>query len=160
MRERDSHKNYYKRAGTAPNEKYLLDALVLVGYNVDSFSKLDDTNEDRTQAHFDNQYHQLHAVEITAATAVFDILNGAINTDPNNNCDRIAGYNVFNETEADGDLRITAYNFFAEYDMYLFCGSGRNRNEKNQLSGKTNLQKKNKINICTACNYNVNAHIR
>lgn len=51
-------------------------------------------------------------------------------------------------------------DFFAEYDMYLFCGSGRNRNEKNQLSGKTNLQKKNKINICTACNYNVNAHIR
>ena len=113
----NDYKNYYKRAGTAPNEKYLLDALVLVGYNVDSFSKLDDTNEDRTQAHFDNQYHQLHAVEITAATAVFDILNGAINTDPNNNCDRIAGYNVFNETEADGDLRITAYNFFAERDV-------------------------------------------
>ena len=47
-------------------------------------------------------------------------------------------------------------DFFAEYDMYLFCGSGRNRNEKNQSGRKTNLLMKNYINIFTIFNHNVN----
>ena len=53
-----------------------------------------------------------------------------------------------------------AVNVFSEYDMYFFYCTSRNRNEKNQSSRKTYLQKKNKINIYTSINYNVNINIR
>ena len=53
-----------------------------------------------------------------------------------------------------------AVNVFSEYDMYFFYCTSRNRNEKNQSSRKTYLQKKNKINIYTSFNYNVNINIR
>lgn len=49
--------------------------------------------------------------------------------------------------------------FFLNMICIFYCTS-RNRNEKNQSSRKTYLQKKNKINIYTSFNYNVNINIR
>ncbi|MBE5860645.1 MAG: hypothetical protein E7301_11070 [Butyrivibrio sp.] len=88
------YNTYYKRAAMGGNDPYILDGLVLVGYNVPNAAAFDNTNEDQNKSHLDHQFHYSHAVEFASALSIVDILNGQVAAPAGQ--DSVFGYQVSN----------------------------------------------------------------
>lgn len=140
-----SHYNYYRKSVArtqnddnssekTPKDRYWLDGLMLIGYDVNSSADFDNTNYDKNKAATSQQYHKSHITELGAAMMIIDAANDKVKTSAGT--DPVYGYLV----EENNKHKITAEKFLPDYGFDSFMMKPDNKDKYIPISVKERVR--------------------